>query len=97
MGAENIIRCDATAAEAAVDGLHLYSLATKFLRRQSITNLSGHQLLEMFREHVAQLARRAKAIFRFVLDRAHENALHLSRNRGRNLARTWILVEVKDQ
>src|SRR6476659_804719 len=77
MRAENIVGGNASATETAVDRLHLRGLATNNCGRQPVTDPPRHQLLEMISEFVSQLARRAKAIFRFVLDRAHQDLFYL--------------------
>src|SRR5947199_4785615 len=98
MGAENIIRRDASAAEATEDSLNLNRLAAELLRWDStVTDFTPTHLLKMIGERLAHLRRRAKATFRFVLDRAHQYALHLGRDAWINLARARVLREIKYQ
>src|ERR1044072_1471754 len=94
---KHIIRSDATTAEAAVDCLHLHRLDACYRRGHSITDASGQQLLEMNRELVSELARGPETILGLVLDRAHQDHLHFTRDRGRDLSRSRILREIKDQ
>src|ERR1044071_2412033 len=92
--AEYVVGRDATTTETAVDRLHLDRLVAQDRRRHSVTHSSGQQLLEMIRELVAQLARRAITILRLVLDRSHQDVFHLTRDRRLNLTRT---VEYKPE
>src|SRR6185369_6160455 len=58
--AENIVCRNATAAETAIDRLHLDRLAAQHRRGHTVTHASRHQLLEMYCELVAQFARGAE-------------------------------------
>src|SRR5215213_9723950 len=94
---EDIIGSNAATAETAVDRLHLHCLTTEHRRRHSVAHSSRHQLLEMNRELISQFARRSETIFGLVLDRAHQDHLHLRRERGRDLARSRVLREIENQ
>src|SRR5690349_11097069 len=61
--AENVVCRDPATAKAAVDGGDLNSFAAQDRRRHTITDLAIHQLLEVDRQRVSQLTRRAKTIF----------------------------------
>src|SRR6185369_6155057 len=76
-----VIGSNATTAKAAVDSLHLHRLDPCYRRGHSITDSSRQQLLEMNRELVSHFTRSPETIFRLVLDRAHQDHLHLARDR----------------
>src|ERR1041384_4968677 len=97
VSAEYVVGSNATTAETTVDRLHLDRLVAQCRRRHSVTHSPGQQLLEMIREFVAQLARRAITILRFVLDRSHQDVFHLTRDRRLNLTRSRVLRAVKNK
>src|SRR5689334_13017944 len=75
---EDIVGRNTSAAEAAVDRLHLHRLNACYrMCRHSIAHTSMYQLLEMIRELVSQLACCPVTIFRLVLDRSHQDQFHL--------------------
>src|SRR6185369_12690532 len=70
---EHVVGSNASAAKTAVDGVHLRRFAADVRRGHAVVDPALQQLLEMMHELVSQLARRAETIFRFVLDRAHQD------------------------
>src|SRR6476660_8252852 len=97
MCTEDIVGCNSPPAETTVDGQHLSCLTTELLPGHSITHPSGHQFLEMCGKFVSHLTCGAKTILVSVLDRAHQDLFHLSRQRWSNLARSRVLGKIKYQ
>src|ERR1700754_4572266 len=95
--AENVVSSDASTAETAVDRLHLRGLAADVRRGYAVTDAPRHQVFQMPYEFVPQFACSAETIFRFVLDRAHQEQFHLGRDRGIDLPWPRVLREVEDQ
>src|SRR5882672_7006857 len=97
MRAEDVVGSDSSAAETAVDGLHLHGLAANLRGSSAEADLSRHQFFQMNREGVAHRARGSKPTLRFIFNRAHQYLLHLARQRRCELTWPRILLKVENQ
>src|SRR6185369_4514866 len=88
---KDIVSSDSPTAKSAINGLARNSLIAKLGSWHSIINPTRHQLLEMNCQFISQLTGGPKTIFRLVLNRSHQDLLHLRRDARSDLAGPRIL------